>query len=139
VTIWWFGEPWPSDEFRAGVCEEDELRVDPPAGERCVACSELFTDHDRGVATPCSGRVWGAFNLASHRGGGRVCGYHLSCWLRLVVGGELPHEVLSRFPSEQERFDLQHEGSESAGEVGGWRDEEWPDEPSGEGAPESAR
>jgi hypothetical protein len=83
----------------------------------------MITERDRGVITSCSGRVWGGFDLDFDGDRMRVCGYHLSCWLGLVVGGELSHEVLARLPDERERTALQGGGVESVGDVGGWRDD----------------
>lgn len=48
----WFGDPWPRDEGRAPVCEDDALRVPVPEGERCTMCREPVTADDRGVVLP---------------------------------------------------------------------------------------
>src|SRR4030095_12564113 len=48
-TVKWFGSPWPSDECRAPVCEDDADRVDPPpAGEAGVLCGGVFPPHTPG-------------------------------------------------------------------------------------------
>jgi hypothetical protein len=49
----WFGEPWPSAELRAPVCEDDAERVDPPPpGEECILCGHPFEAADRGIRMP---------------------------------------------------------------------------------------
>ena len=49
----WFGEPWPSDDRRAPVCEDDADRVDPPPpGELCVFCNQGFKPDAQGVKMP---------------------------------------------------------------------------------------
>lgn len=45
----WFGEPWPSEELRAAVCEDDRMRVPTPVGEECTLCTEDILEGDRGV------------------------------------------------------------------------------------------
>lgn len=49
----WFGEPWPSAELRAPVCDDDALRVPTPVGEGCMWCLEEIGAEDRGVVVPC--------------------------------------------------------------------------------------
>jgi hypothetical protein len=49
----WFGEPWPSAELRAPVCEDDALRIPPPKeGELCTLCDGPFRAGDRGFMMP---------------------------------------------------------------------------------------
>lgn len=48
----WFGEPWPSADFRAGVCEDDAHLVTPPPGTRCAMCDQELDAADRGVSYP---------------------------------------------------------------------------------------
>lgn len=49
----WFGEPWPSEDLRAAVCEDDADRVPAPApGELCTLCDGEFAADDRGVVIP---------------------------------------------------------------------------------------
>jgi hypothetical protein len=53
IGVHWFGEPWPSAELRAAVCEDDTLRVPPPLpGELCVLCDEGFQSGAQGVRMP---------------------------------------------------------------------------------------
>jgi len=54
----WFGEPWPSAELRAPVCEDDSLRVPPPPpGEECILCGHPIQPGDRGIKMPHMGRA----------------------------------------------------------------------------------
>jgi hypothetical protein len=49
----WFGEPWPSADCRAPVCEDDADRVPPPPpGEECLLCGEGFAPDAQGVRMP---------------------------------------------------------------------------------------
>lgn len=48
----WFGDPWPSTELRAPVCEDDSRRVDTPIGSDCLLCSEAIAEGDRGLINP---------------------------------------------------------------------------------------
>ena len=49
----WFGEPWPSAEYRAPVCEDDKDRVPPPPpGEPCLLCDHPIEQGDRGIVMP---------------------------------------------------------------------------------------
>lgn len=45
----WFGEPWPSADYRAPICEDDNLRIPVPVGEFCVWCQEPIVENDRGT------------------------------------------------------------------------------------------
>jgi len=46
----WFGNPWPSEELRAAVCEDDSQRIPVPVGEECTLCTQEIMQDDRGVA-----------------------------------------------------------------------------------------
>ena len=46
----WFGEPWPSAELRAAVCEDDAMRIPTPVGEECTLCTNEIMQDDRGVS-----------------------------------------------------------------------------------------
>lgn len=49
----WFGEPWPSEELRAPVCEDDAERTDPPPpGTQCSLCGQGFMPNAQGVEMP---------------------------------------------------------------------------------------
>ena len=46
----WFGEPWPSAELRAPVCDDDALRIPAPEmWELCILCDKPFAADARGV------------------------------------------------------------------------------------------
>lgn len=47
----WFGEPWPRENFRAPVCEDDSLRIPVPVGETCYLCTTEIGENDRGQET----------------------------------------------------------------------------------------
>jgi hypothetical protein len=47
----WFGEPWPRADYRAPVCEDDDLRIPVPVGETCYLCDTLIVETDRGQET----------------------------------------------------------------------------------------
>lgn len=67
----WFGDPWPSDELRAPVCEDDSIRVDTPVGSQCLLCQELIKKGDRGTITFTSSTT------------------HIECQMRAVLGNHL--------------------------------------------------
>jgi len=46
----WFGAPWPRDDYRAPVCEDDRLRIRVPVGRECYLCGTPFISTDRGTA-----------------------------------------------------------------------------------------
>lgn len=48
----WFGDPWPSAERRAPVCEDDKDRVPLPPGELCGMCGNLIEEGSQGVVMP---------------------------------------------------------------------------------------
>jgi hypothetical protein len=76
----WFGEPWPSAELRASVCQDDALRVPAPAvGESCPLCSKGFSSGHQGVVLPAL-EVDGSSNYRFT---------HLGC-LVASVGGSMP-------------------------------------------------
>jgi len=75
----WFGEPWPSPEERAPVCEDDAYRRETPVGAECMYCEVPVAAGDRGMIVP-------------HLGGERATTVmHVDCMLRAVVPGyEIP-------------------------------------------------
>ena len=80
TVVRWFGEPWPSAELRAPVCEDDSEHVATPVGRRCVLCGEEIADGDRGtvgvvVHDSAEGPLW------SHEP------THVECATRNVLGG----------------------------------------------------
>ena len=52
IAIKWFGLPWPSAEFRASVCEDDNDRVPLPPGEACPMCTNPIEPDAQGVVIP---------------------------------------------------------------------------------------
>lgn len=46
----WFGEPWPREDYRAAVCENDALRIRVPVGLDCYMCETTIVASDRGTA-----------------------------------------------------------------------------------------
>ena len=74
----WFGEPWPGENWRAPVCEDDALRVPSPEGERCMYCEEGIAPDDRGVMYRGYGGIggWVERNLYAH----------IECNMRNVMG-----------------------------------------------------
>jgi hypothetical protein len=66
----WFGDPWPSAELRAPVCEDDAERAPTPVGQRCTLCRENIEDGDRGLL---EGSGW----------------VHVECANRAVLGNHL--------------------------------------------------
>ena len=67
----WFGEPWPSAELRAPICEDDAQRVLVPVGRPCVHCDEEIVSGDRGEVY----------------GGGQPA--HAECGLRNILGNHI--------------------------------------------------
>lgn len=102
MNIHWFGSPWPSEQKRAPICEndDDQLPVDTVLEKRCVECGKLFTEKDHGVVTQCVGNVWHHFWIDINGDNTCVCAYHLRCWLTEVVGGVMSEKVLSRMTGE---------------------------------------
>ena len=72
----WFGEPWPSAEVRAPICEDDADRIPTPVGEPCLWCMEPIEDGDQGEAMP-----------ALREDGWTTSYGHRECLFRQVVGG----------------------------------------------------
>lgn len=75
----WFGTAWPTEHARAGVCENDDDRVENPGGD-CGWCKESVVGCS-GVMIPC---YTGAF---TDNNGWKIEPWHKECWLRSGVGG----------------------------------------------------
>lgn len=45
----WFGEPWPTAEMRAPICDDDRYRFRTPVGKLCIICEQPIEAGDRGV------------------------------------------------------------------------------------------
>lgn len=94
MRIRWFGEPWPLTNEPASVCEDWEYRIDPPAGKRCVNCSNVIEDGDRGIVMAASPEMSGRFVLSvldpdtHERRSTYVVATHLRCFLRSIIGDD---------------------------------------------------
>jgi hypothetical protein len=75
VTLWW-GEPWPSDELRAAICEDDAQRIDIPVGYPCALCDLLIEDYDRGITMMGIDADGKAYPVQEH----------IECQMRHVMG-----------------------------------------------------
>ena len=76
----WFGEPWPSPELPAPICEDPAMRVATPVGERCLHCAEEISSGDQGVMQTY-------VDLIDGHPQGRVAPLHKECSLRTGLGG----------------------------------------------------
>lgn len=82
----WFGDPWPSAELRASICEDDHFRVSAPVGQSCIGCSEAIIAGERGVLMAAYMGMSEGFLSEDHL---FVCAEHLDCHLRSILGSEL--------------------------------------------------
>lgn len=77
--MYWFGEPWPSAELRAPVCEDDAEWVPTPIWAQCMFCNGTIAEGDRGVMIP---------SVAINEKGERLVSLsvvHVECLLRNVL------------------------------------------------------
>jgi hypothetical protein len=86
MTIKWFGEPWPSAEERAPVCETDEDKIPTPAGKACVGCDREIVDEDQGIVMAASAGIPAAWVLKEGSSFTIVCAQHLECFLLDILG-----------------------------------------------------
>lgn len=82
----WFGDPWPSAERRADVCDDDANRVPVPVGEPCAQCHVLIQDTDRGVVLPGLDEDHEPYESY----------WHLRCLLMTTLGEPMADTVLAR-------------------------------------------
>ncbi len=78
----WFGEPWPSEAFRAPVCADDADRVPVPVSGVCLFCEELVDEDDQGTMMPFTT----AEDFVNRRG---ITGFHplhVECLIRQTLG-----------------------------------------------------
>lgn len=75
VTLWW-GRPWPREDYRAEICEDDALRVAVPVGYACSLCGVPIEEYDRGISMGGIGAD-GQFEHVQQ---------HIECSMRNVVG-----------------------------------------------------
>lgn len=83
----WFGQPWPTPERRAPVCDDDTARVPVPIGRACGKCGYPFSRYDRGVLIPL-------YDLTINN---RDIAYHAACFLKLVIGERLAGQVVAQW------------------------------------------
>lgn len=88
MRVRWFGKPWPSEERRAGVCDDDAYKIETPVGTKCLACTKRIEEGDWGIVTACSPSIFGFWLLRISDVEWSVCSYHSSCFIRLI----LPHD-----------------------------------------------
>jgi hypothetical protein len=80
----WFGEPWPSAELPAPVCESDDDKIATPVGAICPYCTVAIAPDARGVAIPYLG------SMSKHMSEPLAAlNYHARCLLASVVGDDL--------------------------------------------------
>lgn len=115
MRIRFFGNPWPHEDHRAPICDDDRFKVDVEeiVGNRCIECSEPIKANQRGVVTACDMRIWGHFwlefiaededfvgdpdeEVVGTRVKRPVAAYHLGCWLQEVVGGVMSEKIQER-------------------------------------------
>jgi hypothetical protein len=76
----WFGEPWPSADLRASVCEDDLDRVPLPEGQTCPMCDNPVVQGDQGVVIPHLETLDASIGLTMTE----IRYVHLSCLLMAV-------------------------------------------------------
>lgn len=75
----WFGEPWPSADYRAPVCDDDAFKTETPVGQPCVMCQEVIAEGDRGTMT----------SVVTAGPTVHVQPIHAECSLRSVLGNHI--------------------------------------------------
>jgi hypothetical protein len=88
MHVRWFGKPWPSDDRRAPICEDDEYQVHAPVGYQCGRCDELFEAEDQGIVMAYAGAplAGNTFTLETEDGEAVVIAEHLHCFLYSTLG-----------------------------------------------------
>jgi len=82
--MFWFGEPWPSAELRASVCEEDKYRIPTPVSAACLLCNEVIIYGERGIRY---GFVIDVDVTTGKPKSNNTAPYaHIECQLRSVMG-----------------------------------------------------
>ena len=81
--MFWFGEPWPSAESRASVCEDDNYRIETPVGELCILCGEAIETWAQGIQY--------SYRIDPDKETGKLVASlgayaHIECQLRSVMG-----------------------------------------------------
>jgi hypothetical protein len=88
----WFGEPWPSAEERAPICDDDKDQDRTPVGSLCIGCGEPIEADDRGVLMPYAGRpdkytMFRRAHPALDVGWLPYVAEHIDCLIRSVAPG----------------------------------------------------
>lgn len=141
MRIRWFGpKPWTPPE---GLCDPI-YHIDTPVETKCLECIQPIREGQRGVVTYCSTGVWGHWKLKLRQvgvededlfdsaiqqiAGGSdvevtVCSYHLSCFLRVCVGGEIAGTVKERIEFQGEPVEEEEPVvlDEKDLQIGNWR------------------
>lgn len=77
----WFGEPWPSADRRAPVCEDDSMRAVTPVGIPCGWCAVKIEPDDQGMLIPYIGGPPFPMDLIPH---------HRACMLAMAGVTDIP-------------------------------------------------
>lgn len=107
MHVRYFGEPWPNAENPAPVCADDTYKIATPVGTKCIQCGKKITEKDRGVVTAASPRLWEHWHLAVTGYLHTVVTYHLSCFLEVVLGGEIAGTVVEQRARGAEQHPLE--------------------------------
>jgi hypothetical protein len=98
VRVRWFGQPWPSQDERASICDDDAFHVETPVGRACLYCSDLIGSGDRGIvmATEPRGNGWWTMEIVEDGDEFRlpVVATHIACLIRSTVGPEIAETVI---------------------------------------------
>lgn len=99
MRVRWFGDSWGAE-----ICDPD-YEIEVPIGTKCLECTRIINERDRGVVTGCSDSVWGHWAMKINGNRVTVCSYHLVCFLEQVVGGEWSHRMRSRLGRDRSMVD----------------------------------
>lgn len=99
----WFGEPWPSADLRAPICDDDRYRVEPPLGHPCLGCGSPILGRERGILMAASMEIDGAFTVTlQFPGDGEahcaVVAEHIDCLVRTTTGDPNVESLIDRVP-----------------------------------------
>lgn len=98
MRVRFFGEPWPSPDLRAFVCEDEKFHVSTPTDHLCVDCEQPIEADDRGVIMAAGQGVRHAWTTSTMVAGYtlNVCAAHIDCHIKSILPG---HETkVSRKP-----------------------------------------
>lgn len=101
MRVRFFGEPWPTADERAPICEDDAYRVDAPVGRRCIRCEKRLQASDRGLLTAASPEIPLAWTMLVGGLQQSVCAYHLECFLLETLGPDIARSVRDRMEGEK--------------------------------------